>query len=80
MTELTVTMLPPPRRSISGSAARVVRTAAIRPRVREAYQSSSVTLTNPPGRGETATGVVDQDVDATALRGRCHECQWPVGC
>jgi hypothetical protein len=43
-----------PAVSMTGSAARVVRTAAIRLRVSDACQSSSVISPNPPGRAGAA--------------------------
>src|SRR5580693_598735 len=48
------TIAPFPAASMTGSAARVVRTAAIRLRVSEACQSSSVISPNPPGRAGAA--------------------------
>ena len=50
LTEQMLTMVPRPAASITGSAARVMRTAAIRFSVIEVCQSSSVMARNPPVR------------------------------
>src|SRR5262245_6750590 len=54
LTELTVTIDPPPRFNIGVSAARVVRTAAMKFRFSDDSHSSSVTLANPSSRTVTA--------------------------
>lgn len=53
LTDAIVTMLPAPRSSRCGTAARVVRTAARKLIVRAVSQSSSVTDRKPPVRGVT---------------------------
>jgi hypothetical protein len=54
LTEQIVTIVPAPRSSISGKAARVVRTAAKKLIARVELQSSSVIERNPLRRGRTA--------------------------
>ena len=81
MTELVVTMLPRPAASIDGSAARVVRTAAIRFSVSDAVHCSSVTARKPPSARRHRADVVDEDVEASvaavaAPRARRRRRRW----
>ena len=72
-------MLPPPRRIISGTAARVVRTAAIRVRAIEASQSSSVTLAKPSGRGVTAPALLTRMSTPPSVRAASTRAIGPAG-
>ena len=62
---------------MTGSAARVVRTAAIRLRISDACQSASVMLANPPGRAGAAPTLLTRiSIRST---GRGDQRGWPAG-
>ena len=75
-----VTTFPPPRSRSSGIAARVVRIAASRVRLRVASQSSSLIDRNPSIRGAERSDVVDHDVETAEVSAARDELGRPVRC
>ena len=79
MTEQVLTIVPAPASSIAGNAARVVRTAAMNPRVSDCIHWSSVTDRNPSIRGVTAPTLLTSTSSGPIRERRGHEVCRAVG-